>query len=171
MKIEYDTTIDEMITTQMLWLRDTKTFEKWMAWGVFYWLGIVFLVVYFGNGPLFNKLLVGFLFGGVIGGRMVFNPKSMIRKRLRKVLVKKLGSDNTVPASLLLTEDRLEYSTNNSSIAMLLKDLAKVEEIEDGLFLDFTKGNINYIPFCAFENDAEKEKRIGALSEICSKNT
>ena len=171
MKIEYKATIDEIVTTQMLWLRDTHTLEKCVAWGVFYWLGTVLAVVYFGNGPLFNKLLIGFLVGGVIGGRMIFNPKSIIRKRLRKVIVKKLGSDNPVPSSLLLTEDKLEYSTNNSVIGMQLKSLSKVEEVEDGLFLDFTKGNVNYIPYYAFQNSAEKEKWKATLDEICSRNT
>lgn len=171
MKIEYDTTIDEMVTTQMLWLRGTNTVEKWQAWGVFYWSAIMFLIVYFGNGSLISKSLAGFVVGGVIGGRMVFDPKSMIKKRIRKILVKKLGSESSIPSTVQITEDKFEYSSNNSNISFHLKDLSEIEEVDDGLLLNFTQGNINYIPDSAFQSDAEKIKWKNLLDEFCRKNT
>ena len=171
MRIEYDTTIDEMVTTQMLCLRGSSSFSKCRNWGLFYWAGITFLVIYFGSGPVISKALVGLLFGALIGGRMTLDPKSIARNRIRKVLMRKLGSQTSFPSSIQLTDDEIEYSANHSTISFQLNDLSTVEEINNGLLLDFTRSNIQYIPDSAFKSNVEKIEWKRSLDEICSKNT
>lgn len=163
MKIEYITTIDEIIDTQLLWLRGTNIYAQWIAWGIFFWVLIIFLIAYFSTGPLINKLFAGLLLGGFVGGSLIFNHKSMIRKKLKKVLVKKLGSEEPIPAKIILANDKIEYSSNYSSTSFMLEGLEKIEELSNGLVLNFSKGGLFYIPNTAFGSQVEQKKWKEAL--------
>lgn len=168
MKIEYQTTIDEMVTTQMYWLRNSGVFGQWVAWGALWWVSIGALVFYFAEGPLINRLLVSVIFGGIVGGTMIFGHKSMIRQRMRKVFVRRIGSDQPIPATILLDDGKIEYRADNVSIAFRLEDLARVEEPDDGIFLDFARGNVLFIPNSAFTSQQERGNWKSALKGFAS---
>lgn len=152
------TTIDEIVETQLLWLRGTNIFSKWIAWGVFLWVLIVFLITYFGDGPVVNKIFVGILLGGFIGGNVIFNYKSIIRKRIKRVLIKKLGFDEPFPATVIMENDKIEYSSNCSTTSFRLSDLECFEELSDGLALNFKKGGLLYISNAAFCSESEQSE-------------
>jgi hypothetical protein len=75
MRIEYLTTIDEMATTQLLWLKGSGVFEKWIAWGIFYWVASIAAVLYFADGSIILKFLGGALIGGILSYRIIFDHK------------------------------------------------------------------------------------------------
>lgn len=170
MKIEYQTTIEEMVTTQMHLLRGTKIFANEVATFGVLWVLFAVLIVYFGVGSLVTKLLVAFLLGGFMFGIPMRDTKTRVRKRLKKFIVKKMGSDKPFPASFHLFDEKIEYSSDHISIAFLLKDLTKVEDVEYGIFLDFIKGSVIYIPDAAFTNDTERTLWKDKLNEICRNN-
>ncbi len=170
MKIEYETTIDEMVTTQMLLLRGTWAFGIEIATYLFLWVLVSTLIVYSGTGPLVNKLFFSFLFGLFICVFPVLNIKARTRKRLKKFLVRRMGSDKPFPANFHLFDGKIEYSADHVSVTFLLRDLKKVEEVESGIFLDFIKGSVIYIPDVAFKNDTEKMQWKNKLNEICRNN-
>jgi hypothetical protein len=150
MRIEYETTIDEMATTNLLWLKDTGTFEKWIAWGVFYWLLVIAIIIYFAEGSLFGKFMGGAAIGGLLSYRMIFDHKTLIHKKLKKALIKKLGSNEAIPASLEITAQELIYRTEDSTVSFMLKTLKKVEDIEGGILASFQSvtGNCFYPVTC-----------------------
>lgn len=168
MKIEYEVTVDEMIETQLLWLRGTNVFKKWIAWGVFYWLLVVALITYFAEGDTIVKLAVGFIFGAFLGGPIILNHKSLIGKRIRKLLLKKLGNEQLGLARVCINNERVEYASNDTVISYNLSALVKVEEIDKGLLLDFSKGQIIYLPKAAFDTEEVLSQWKSKLNEYCS---
>jgi len=170
MELEYSSTIDEILDTQMLSLEESNIFIQWIAWGILLWVLTAFLIVYFGEGALINKLLIGVFLGGIVGGRMVFGYKALIRKRLKKVIVKKRGDANPFPARVKLTDDKIEYSSEHLSMAFQLSALKQVRNVEEGIALYFRRGGLLYIPDTAFGSEDVQMRWKNRLHEILTGN-
>ena len=158
MRIEYNVTLDELATTNTLWLRGTGTFEKWKAWGIFYWLLTIGGVVYFGEGLLIGKVLIGFILGGALAYRMVFHPEILIKRKIKKTLKSKL--ENTIPilASIEILDNKIIYKTEDSTIEQNLDYIESIDNEKEGLLLTFSNKTIIYIPYTAFENSDIREQ-------------
>ena len=139
MKIEYKITLDEVVETQLLWLRDTDIFKQWVIWGMFYWLLAISLVVYFAEGHLPIKLFFGFILGAFIGGPIIFNRKALIRKKLHKFIVKKYGHDNFGMACVSIDDENIVYANEDVTSSYKLNSLKDIEDTEKGILMIFSK--------------------------------
>jgi hypothetical protein len=165
MRIEYEVTLDELATTNTLWLKGTGTFEKWRAWGVLYWLLAMAVIVYLGEGMLIGKILVGFILGGFLAYRMVFHPEILIKKKIKKTLKSKLKDSLPIPASIEILENKITYKTEDSTVEQKLDAIESIENEEEGILLTFSNKTIIYIPFVAFKNNEIRQQWECRLNE------
>lgn len=166
MKLEYLSTLDETIETQILWLRGVNTIVKWRLWGVFYWIVIASLFYTFSSGPALNKILGGLAIGGLVGGNLVFNAENSLKRKIRKLILKKTGVFDPAPAIVTLLGNKLEFSSRDSTITFDLKKIKSVEHKKGGLVLDFQEGKLLYLPQNAFNEINEKEKWLSAIKAV-----
>ena len=166
MKIEYSVTLDEIVETQLYWLRGSGVYEKWIIWGCSYWVLITLIIVYLGNGNIFIKFLVGAIFGALVGGPIIFRRKELIAKRLRKTLVKKLGEENNIHATVEIDGENIIYESEDTVFKYALKNLKSAEIVENGLLLDFDKGKLIFLPNKAFESKEQLECWVNEIESI-----
>ena len=164
MKLEYLSTLDETIDTQMLWLRDLNTVTKWRLWGAFYWFVIVALVFGFATGPTINKIVIGIVFGGLLGGNLVFNAENVLRKKLKKIILKKAGTFEPAPAIVTLFDSQIEFSSRGTTTEFNLNKIKSVENIKSGLVLNFYEGKLLYLPNNAFNDNNQKEIWLNTIN-------
>lgn len=168
MKLEYLSTLDEVIETQMLWLRDLKTVTKWRLWGVFYWFVIAALFFGFATGQTINKIVFGTVFGGLLSGNLVFNAENVLRRKLKKILLKKAGTFEPAPATVIFSGSQIEFSSRGTTTVFNLNKIKSFENIRNGLVLNSREGNLLYLPNNAFNDNNERVTWLNAINEILS---
>lgn len=169
MKIEYEVTLEEMTITNYLWIKGAGALDKWRAYGVLYWLIGMGAIVYLIDGSWTLKVIVGFILGGVLGGRMVFQPEVLIKNRIRKAIKQKLQDNLPVNATVELSAEEISFQTESSTVIQKLAALCTLENEEDGIVLTFSNKEIMYIPTYAFANEEEQEQWQAQLSlSICN---
>lgn len=164
MKLEYQSTLDDVIETQMLWLRDIKTVAKWRIWGGFYWILIATLIFTFATGPTINRLLIGVFLGGLVGGNLVFNAENALKRKMKKLILKKEGTFEPATAVVTVSGSIIEFSSRGTTVEFNLQDIESLENEKSGLVVNFKKGRILYIPSYAFNGDDEKDMWLKELS-------
>ena len=147
----------------MLWLRDVNTVTKWRLWGVFFWVVIAASTFIFATGPAINKLLIGCVFGGLVGGNLVFNAENAIKNKMKKIILKKEGTFEPAPAVVTMSDSVVEFSSRGTTVEFNRTDIESVEDSKSGLVVNFKKGRLLYIPSYAFDGDHEKKVWLSEL--------
>jgi hypothetical protein len=163
MKIQYESTIDEAVDTQIRLLKTSSVAKRWKLQGLI-WAPILFFVFYFGiPDEKIVKLVFGF-FTGIIFVIIYFATyKKTIKKRTRKFLVEQLGTEEPISSEYEFTDENLIFRKLGTEIRFEWDKVEKLIENKNDIEVRIYKGGIAVIPNRIFSGTEQRDELLNFI--------
>ncbi len=171
MKIQYESTIDEAVDSQIRLLKSSGVAKRLKLQGLI-WAPLLFTGFYLGipdekNVKLFFAFFVSILFILVYFATY----KKSTNKRIRKFLIEQLGTEDPVSSEYEFTEEHLIFRKLGTEIRFEWNSVEKLIENENDIEIRISKGGIAVIPNRIFSEIEPKDKWLNFIkSKINSSN-
>ena len=156
MKIQYKSTIDEAVDTQIRLLNTSDVAKSWKLKG-FIWAPILFFGFYFGipdeqNIKLIFASIVSIVF------IIIYIPiyKNTVKKRIRKLIVEQLGTDKPVQCEYEFSEESIIFRRIGTEIRFKWDNVQKIIENDKDIEFRISNGGIAVIPNRIFSSAEQK---------------
>lgn len=160
MKIQYRSTIDEAVDSQIRLLKTSGVARQWWIKG-FLWVPILFFGFYFGIPDEGSVKIASGCFASIIFIILYLaTHRKTIAKRLRKFTIEQLGTKEPVQSEYEFREDVLIFRKLGTEIRFRWENVQKVIENDKDVELRIAEGGIAVIPYRIFKNSEQKEKWI-----------
>jgi len=158
MKIKYDSTIDEAVNVQLRSCELSKTARKW-KWEGLIFAPLLFVGFYFGFPEEKTVKLVYATMASILFIVLYLcRYKKTLRKKIRKLVLEKLGTDKPIPSEFEFNEDGLIFRQSGTEIQLQWNTVKKISEDDKVLEFIINNGGIAIIPKRIFENEQQKNE-------------
>ena len=166
MKIQYESTIEEAVYSQMRLLEVSKVLRKWK------WQGLLAAPIL---GALFytfipsdqgTKMMFAFFIPIIFLLQYPFTFKSNIRRKVRRALIKQLGTDDPIPCEYEVTDEGIIFKKQGTEIKFPWSKLTAINNTKEYIELIFENVGISLIP-----KHALQEVQVKGLFDFINNKT
>ena len=158
MKIQFESTIDEVVDAQIRLFKKSKSAKRWKLQGLIL-APLLFIGFYFGIPDEQNiKLIFAFLASIIFIAIYLGTYKKTIKKRTKKLIIEQLGTDNPIPSEYEFNEEALIFRKMGTEIKINWNSIKKINENDKDIEFLIDKGDIAIIPNRIFASAKQKEK-------------
>jgi hypothetical protein len=169
MKIEYKSTIDEATDTSFRLVELLGTVRKQMWYGLAM-APIIFVAIFLLIDDLPGKLIVGGAASVLWVPYHLSNNKSQIKKRIRKSLIKAMGTSEPLSCEYELDENGLVFRKLGQELRFSWFNVMKMNESDNAIEVIMQPMGIAIIPKRIFGGPDEIKKWIQFIEEHKTSN-
>lgn len=165
MKKIYESTIDEAVNVSFRIAEMAGTVQKQLWYG-FIWILVVPPMVYLlFDRPYYPRLAMPIVFAVVLIAIHLLTYRDQIRKRIRKILVKALGTDQPVRSEYEIDEDGLVFRKMGQEVRFSWTNVTDIIKTTDSIQVLMKPTGIAIIPKRIFESPQELQDWIAYIED------
>lgn len=158
MKIQFQSTIDEAVECKLRQFKKVFTPQKFLLEVLLTVPILSFLVYYIIPDTVQVKLIYALIIAVAYISLFWFPPKSYLRKRLRKILIRKFGTDQPMPCEYECTDTALIFRGQNTEVQFNWDGVSNLSENQDDFSIFSKKAGLAILYDKYFESPDEKEQ-------------
>ncbi|MEJ2701401.1 MAG: YcxB family protein [Sedimentisphaerales bacterium] len=159
MKKEYESSMEEAVEVQYRIAEFLGTVRK-LKWIGLLAIPVSFLTSFLLLDNLAQRLVCGAVASGLYILYHLSTYRQRYRKRIRKILVKMLGTDHAIPSEYEINESGLIFRRLGHEVRFSWDNVQSINRTEDSIELLMSPAAIAIIPKRIFENPAEWQEWI-----------
>lgn len=164
MKLEYETTLEDLITTGAKSLSRSTGLKRARQRGLSGSAVAAWIVGYAcWNGPAYQRLVLGFTLAALALLVYWYTDKFLTRRKLRTLYLRQLEGRFPLKTIVEANPDNLEYSQAGEKLSKSWDSLDSVRESPSGLDLYFKNGSLIAIPLRAFQDSSRREEFLSLV--------
>ncbi len=164
MKIAYQSTIEEATETAFRMAERVGGLRRWMCSGLV-WAPFIFIILFLLRDELVAKLVLGGISTVLFVVYGLLNYKNELRKRIRKTLIRALGTDKPLLSEYELDDNGLIFRKLGQELRFAWDNIASIKESETSIEVIMAPSGIAMIPTRIFSSPEQQRIWMSFIQE------